>query len=217
MAFAIDVRDTCILSMASCVLSNVLQVVPSHGCSSSIALNRHVACFPGSCDILYTFCIATSTLVHSFQYCPELLVPWFMARAHRRRASQRRSSCEDFYHVCLINAEHGDHGVFTLYERRRLQLLGHVQICGRHLQPAVTAVLSRGLAASEMPPAVAMQVRVQVDIARCVSGTCELCLQQPELVRRTGCSNDLVLLHSLAASVDPWLVMDYVLDVWLRR
>jgi hypothetical protein len=34
MAFAIDVRDTCILSMASCVLSNVLQVVPSHGAAA---------------------------------------------------------------------------------------------------------------------------------------------------------------------------------------
>jgi hypothetical protein len=59
MAFAIDVRDTCILSMASCVLSNVLQVVPSHGA----AIDRIGAgMFPGSsCDILYTFCIATST------------------------------------------------------------------------------------------------------------------------------------------------------------
>jgi hypothetical protein len=105
--------------------------------------------FPGSsCDILYTFCIATSTLVHSFQYCPELLVPWFMARERTEDSllSGDLLACEDFYHVCLINMSMATMEGSTLYERRRLQLLGHVQICGRHLQPAVTAVLSRGLA-----------------------------------------------------------------------
>jgi hypothetical protein len=63
--------------------------------------------FPGSsCDILYTFCIATSTLVHSFQYCPELLVPWFMARERAKNLALLSGdllACEDFYHVCLIN------------------------------------------------------------------------------------------------------------------
>jgi hypothetical protein len=71
-----------------------------------------------SCDILYTFCIATSTLVHSFQYCPELLVPWFMARERRRDLALLSGdllACEDFYHVCLINTEHGDHGGFSRF------------------------------------------------------------------------------------------------------
>jgi hypothetical protein len=52
-----------------------------------------------------------------------------------------------------------------------------------------------------------LRCRSSSGTSRCVSGTCELCLQQPELVRRTGCSNDLVLLHSWPRPLTLWLVM----------
>jgi hypothetical protein len=156
--------------------------------------------FPGSsCDILYTFCIATSTLVHSFQYCPELLVPWFMARAHRRDLALLSGdllACEDFYHVCLINTEHGDHGGFHALRTPSAPAPG---ACA-DLRPPSSASGDRSTQQrSCRHPRCRQRLRCR-SVFRLTSRAASVgpanCLQQPELVRRTGCSNDLVLLHS---------------------
>jgi hypothetical protein len=165
--------------MASCVLSNVLQVVP-HGAAARSHWSRHVA-FP---EARATSCTrSASPRPHWSTASSTALSSWYRGSWHERH---RRDLAllsgdlhlQDFYHVCLINTSMATMEIFTT------NAVGSSSWACADLRPPSSASgdhsTQQRSAGIQMPPADAMQVRVQVDIARrwdlqlCpAAGTCQ--------------------------------------------